>query len=150
MVSPTTLLVLSSCLALPLLSFAAATGMCVVARREHKNNRLWFKCNLKLGHLMYEVGDMGRLQRIIKELLRWGTACFSFVFITFQVSSNTQHARTAARQYLVVVLPHLLPFYCSEAMWWFFSCVCFWCYSVLGNKKNVFPTLLRSCGTRSA
>ncbi|CAM9094694.1 unnamed protein product [Pylaiella littoralis] len=38
--------------------------------REHKNNRLWFKCNLKLGHLMYEVGEMGRLQRIIKELLR--------------------------------------------------------------------------------
>lgn len=39
--------------------------------RENKNNRLWFKCNLKLGHLMYEVGDMGRLQRIIKELLRY-------------------------------------------------------------------------------
>ncbi|CAM9778391.1 unnamed protein product [Ectocarpus sp. 4 AP-2014] len=38
--------------------------------REHKNNRLWFKCNLKLGHLMYEVGEMGRLQRIIKELLK--------------------------------------------------------------------------------
>ncbi|CAM9339607.1 unnamed protein product, partial [Discosporangium mesarthrocarpum] len=38
--------------------------------REHKNDRLWFKCNLKLGHLMYELGDMGRLQRIIKELLR--------------------------------------------------------------------------------
>ncbi|CAM9963839.1 unnamed protein product, partial [Scytosiphon promiscuus] len=38
--------------------------------RENNNNRLWFKCNLKLGHLMYEVGDMGRLQRIIKELLR--------------------------------------------------------------------------------
>lgn len=38
--------------------------------REHKNNRLWFKCNLKLGRLMYEVGDMARLQRIIKELLR--------------------------------------------------------------------------------
>eukprot|EP00904_Undaria_pinnatifida_P000042 jgi/Undpi1/10038/HiC_scaffold_28.g12492.m1 len=37
--------------------------------REHKNNRLWFKCNLKLGRLMYEVGDMARLQRIIKELL---------------------------------------------------------------------------------
>ena len=42
----------------------------VTPRREHKNDRLWFKCNLKLGHLMYEVGDMGRLQRIIKELLR--------------------------------------------------------------------------------
>ncbi|CAM9968339.1 unnamed protein product, partial [Ectocarpus sp. 8 AP-2014] len=38
--------------------------------RRHKNNRLWFKCNLKLGHLMYEVGEMGRLQRIIKELLK--------------------------------------------------------------------------------
>ncbi|CAB1111636.1 unnamed protein product [Ectocarpus sp. CCAP 1310/34] len=38
--------------------------------QEHKNNRLWFKCNLKLGHLMYEVGEMGRLQRIIKELLK--------------------------------------------------------------------------------
>ncbi|CAN0435398.1 unnamed protein product [Laminaria digitata] len=37
---------------------------------QHKNNRLWFKCNLKLGRLMYEVGDMARLQRIIKELLR--------------------------------------------------------------------------------
>lgn len=44
--------------------------VCTRLRREHKNNRLWFKCNLKLGHLMYEVGDMGRLQRIIKELLR--------------------------------------------------------------------------------
>lgn len=43
-------------------------------RREHKNNRLWFKCNLKLGHLMFEVGDLGRLQRIIKELLRQALA----------------------------------------------------------------------------
>ncbi|CAN0023688.1 unnamed protein product [Ascophyllum nodosum] len=42
--------------------------------REHKNNRLWFKCNLKLGHLMFEVGDLGRLQRIIKELLRQALA----------------------------------------------------------------------------
>ena len=44
------------------------------SRREHKNNRLWFKCNLKLGHLMFEVGDLGRLQRIIKELLRQALA----------------------------------------------------------------------------
>lgn len=52
----------------------SAAAACVpasrVSIREHNNNRLWFKCNLKLGHLMYDVGDMGRLQRIIKELLR--------------------------------------------------------------------------------
>lgn len=31
--------------------------------------RLWFKTNLKLGNLLYEIGDYARLSKIIKELL---------------------------------------------------------------------------------
>ncbi|CCI41400.1 unnamed protein product [Albugo candida] len=33
------------------------------------DHRLWFKTNLKLGNLLYEIGDYARLTKIIKELL---------------------------------------------------------------------------------
>ncbi|KAL0592634.1 hypothetical protein ABG067_000198 [Albugo candida] len=33
------------------------------------SKRLWFKTNLKLGNLLYEIGDYARLTKIIKELL---------------------------------------------------------------------------------
>jgi len=38
------------------------------ALQEAKNERLWFKTNLKLGKLWYDREEYGRLQRIIKEL----------------------------------------------------------------------------------
>lgn len=37
---------------------------------SHRNERLWFKTNLKLGQLLRDVGDIGRLQRVVKELLK--------------------------------------------------------------------------------
>jgi len=39
------------------------------ALREAKNDRLWFKTNLKLGKLWFDREEYGRLQRILKELL---------------------------------------------------------------------------------
>mmetsp|Transcript_13923 Transcript_13923/g.42471 ORF Transcript_13923/g.42471 Transcript_13923/m.42471 type:complete len:356 (+) Transcript_13923:150-1217(+) len=38
------------------------------ALQEAKNERLWFKTNLKLGKLWFDRAQYGRLQRIIKEL----------------------------------------------------------------------------------
>jgi len=40
------------------------------ALQEAKNDRLWFKTNLKLGKLWYDLAEYSRLQRIIKELNR--------------------------------------------------------------------------------
>lgn len=37
--------------------------------KEARNERLWFKTSVKLGNLLYEIGDFSRLSRIIKELL---------------------------------------------------------------------------------
>ncbi|DAZ95791.1 TPA: hypothetical protein N0F65_009187 [Lagenidium giganteum] len=37
--------------------------------KEARNERLWFKTNLKLGNLLYEIGDFARLSKIIKDLL---------------------------------------------------------------------------------
>jgi len=38
------------------------------ALQEAKNDRLWFKTNLKLGKLWFDLEEYGRLQRIVKEL----------------------------------------------------------------------------------
>ena len=38
------------------------------ALQEAKNDRLWFKTNLKLGKLWFDREEYGRLQRILKEL----------------------------------------------------------------------------------
>eukprot|EP00321_Phaeocystis_globosa_P009198 CAMPEP_0118829538 /NCGR_PEP_ID=MMETSP1162-20130426/23197_1 /TAXON_ID=33656 /ORGANISM="Phaeocystis Sp, Strain CCMP2710" /LENGTH=435 /DNA_ID=CAMNT_0006760721 /DNA_START=63 /DNA_END=1370 /DNA_ORIENTATION=+ len=40
------------------------------ALQEAKNDRLWFKTNLKLGKLWFDMQEYGRLQRIIRELHR--------------------------------------------------------------------------------
>ncbi|KAG6621272.1 COP9 signalosome complex subunit 2 [Phytophthora cinnamomi] len=37
--------------------------------KEARNERLWFKTSVKLGNLLYEIGDFARLSKIIKELL---------------------------------------------------------------------------------
>ncbi|CEG39080.1 COP9 signalosome, subunit CSN2 [Plasmopara halstedii] len=37
--------------------------------KEARNERLWFKTSVKLGNLLYEIGDFTRLRKIIKELL---------------------------------------------------------------------------------
>merc|ERR1719310_2577111 len=38
------------------------------ALQEAKNDRLWFKTNLKLGKLWFDREEYGRLQKILKEL----------------------------------------------------------------------------------
>ena len=38
--------------------------------QEAKNERLWFKTNLKLGTLWFDREEYGRLQKILKELHR--------------------------------------------------------------------------------
>ena len=38
-------------------------GICI-------NDRLWFKTNLKLGQVLYEMNEIYKLQHVIKELLR--------------------------------------------------------------------------------
>ena len=40
----------------------------LTALMEAKNDRLWFKTNLKLGKLWFDREEYGRLQRILKEL----------------------------------------------------------------------------------
>lgn len=40
------------------------------ALQEAKNDRLWFKTNLKLGKLWFDMQEYGRLQRILRELHR--------------------------------------------------------------------------------
>ncbi|TYZ64432.1 hypothetical protein PybrP1_008300 [[Pythium] brassicae (nom. inval.)] len=40
-----------------------------VSTSKARNERLWFKTNLKLGNLLYEIGDFSRLSKIVKELL---------------------------------------------------------------------------------
>eukprot|EP00178_Gracilaria_changii_P017781 TRINITY_DN506_c0_g1_i2.p2 TRINITY_DN506_c0_g1~~TRINITY_DN506_c0_g1_i2.p2 ORF type:complete len:440 (-),score=94.73 TRINITY_DN506_c0_g1_i2:1790-3109(-) len=40
----------------------------LAALQEARNERLWFKTNLKLGKLWFDVGDFPRLMRILKEL----------------------------------------------------------------------------------
>lgn len=42
----------------------------LAALQEARNERLWFKTNLKLGKLWFDVGDFPRLTRILKELHR--------------------------------------------------------------------------------
>jgi len=42
----------------------------LVALQEAKNERLWFKTNLKLGKLWFDREEYGRLQKILKELHR--------------------------------------------------------------------------------
>mmetsp|Transcript_51942 Transcript_51942/g.116618 ORF Transcript_51942/g.116618 Transcript_51942/m.116618 type:complete len:435 (-) Transcript_51942:63-1367(-) len=42
----------------------------LVALQEAKNERLWFKTNLKLGKLWFDHEEYGRLQKILKELHR--------------------------------------------------------------------------------
>ncbi|TMW57840.1 hypothetical protein Poli38472_014443 [Pythium oligandrum] len=37
--------------------------------KEARNERLWFKTNLKLGNLLYEIGDFTRLTKIVRELI---------------------------------------------------------------------------------
>jgi len=59
---------LSSSLDWDLLSFIYETTL--TSLQESKNDRLWFKTNLKLGYLLFQTGDYGRLQKVIKELLR--------------------------------------------------------------------------------
>mmetsp|Transcript_31158 Transcript_31158/g.41219 ORF Transcript_31158/g.41219 Transcript_31158/m.41219 type:complete len:459 (+) Transcript_31158:44-1420(+) len=51
-----------------LLSFIYETTL--IALQQSKNERLFFKTNLKLGHLLFHTGDLSRLQKVIKELLR--------------------------------------------------------------------------------
>lgn len=38
------------------------------ALQEARNERLWFKTNLKLGKLWFDVGEFGRLAKVLKEL----------------------------------------------------------------------------------
>lgn len=40
----------------------------LAALKLQKNERLWFKTNLKLGKLYYDKGDFSRLQKILREL----------------------------------------------------------------------------------
>ena len=40
----------------------------LAALTEAKNDRLWFKTNLRLGKLWFDREEYGRLQRILKEL----------------------------------------------------------------------------------
>jgi COP9 signalosome complex subunit 2 len=40
----------------------------LAALMEAKNDRLWFKTNLRLGKLWFDREEYGRLQRILKEL----------------------------------------------------------------------------------
>lgn len=42
----------------------------LAALQEARNDRLWFKTNLKLGKLWFDVGEFPRLTRILKELHR--------------------------------------------------------------------------------
>lgn len=42
----------------------------LAALQEARNERLWFKTNLKLGKLWFDVGEFPRLTRILKELHR--------------------------------------------------------------------------------
>jgi len=42
----------------------------LTALQEAKNDRLWFKTNLKLGKLWFDREEYGRLQKILKELLK--------------------------------------------------------------------------------
>lgn len=42
----------------------------LAALQEARNERLWFKTNLKLGKLWFDIGDFPRLTRILKELHR--------------------------------------------------------------------------------
>ena len=42
----------------------------LLALQEAKNERLWFKTNLKLGKLWYDLGEYTRLAKIVKELHR--------------------------------------------------------------------------------
>ena len=42
----------------------------LAALLEAKNDRLWFKTNLKLGKLWFDREEYGRLQKILKELQR--------------------------------------------------------------------------------
>eukprot|EP00177_Eucheuma_denticulatum_P005791 GFKZ01010571.1.p1 GENE.GFKZ01010571.1~~GFKZ01010571.1.p1 ORF type:complete len:440 (+),score=83.47 GFKZ01010571.1:221-1540(+) len=42
----------------------------LAALQEARNDRLWFKTNLKLGKLWFDVGEFPRLARILKELHR--------------------------------------------------------------------------------
>ena len=42
----------------------------LTALQEAKNERLWFKTNLKLGKLWFDLAEYGNLQRIIKELIK--------------------------------------------------------------------------------
>lgn len=42
----------------------------LAALQESRNDRLWFKTNLKLGKLWFDVGEFPRLGRILKELHR--------------------------------------------------------------------------------
>eukprot|EP00735_Rhodelphis_limneticus_P010498 TRINITY_DN3248_c0_g1::TRINITY_DN3248_c0_g1_i1::g.29687::m.29687 TRINITY_DN3248_c0_g1::TRINITY_DN3248_c0_g1_i1::g.29687 ORF type:complete len:435 (+),score=80.14,sp/Q8W207/CSN2_ARATH/68.82/0.0,PCI/PF01399.22/2.3e+03,PCI/PF01399.22/2.2e-25,PCI_Csn8/PF10075.4/1.2e-16,TPR_7/PF13176.1/20,TPR_7/PF13176.1/6e+02,TPR_7/PF13176.1/0.47,TPR_7/PF13176.1/1.4e+02,TPR_7/PF13176.1/2.3e+03,TPR_7/PF13176.1/2.6e+03,TPR_12/PF13424.1/2.2e+03,TPR_12/PF13424.1/0.44,TPR_12/PF13424.1/5.6e+03,TPR_12/PF13424.1/94 TRINITY_ len=40
------------------------------ALKEAKNERLWFKTNLKLGKLWFDKGEYSKLQKVLKELLK--------------------------------------------------------------------------------
>lgn len=40
------------------------------ALERAKNDRLWFKTNLKLANLWFKKNEFNRLSRILKELLR--------------------------------------------------------------------------------
>jgi len=45
-------------------------GTTLTALQEAKNDRLWFKTNLKLGKLWFDMEEYGRLQKIVRELHR--------------------------------------------------------------------------------
>lgn len=73
------------------------------ALQEAKNERLWFKTNLKLGKLWFDRAEYSRLQRIIKELnkscqredgaddLRKGTQLLEVYALEIQMYTATKH-----------------------------------------------------------
>lgn len=45
------------------------------ALERAKNDRLWFKTQLKLASLWFKKAEYGRLTRILKDLHKWGDDC---------------------------------------------------------------------------
>ena len=43
----------------------------LVALEKAKNDRLWFKTNLKLASLWFKRQEYGRMSKILKDLFRW-------------------------------------------------------------------------------
>jgi len=75
------------------------------ALQEAKNDRLWFKTNLKLGKLWFDMQEYGRLQRILRELhrscqnddgsddLKKGTQLLEVYALEIQMHTETKNSK---------------------------------------------------------